>query len=57
MDILQTAYNDYLKHLFSIFVGEVVTGQDIEDAAMRFKTGVETATKVLNKAKEIISNI
>ena|GEM_PF-3526346 len=54
MDILQTAYNDYIKHLFTIFVGEVTAGQDIENAAIRFKTGVEIAAKVLDKAKKMM---
>jgi len=54
VDILQTAYNDYIKHLFTIFVGEVTAGQDIENAAIRFKTGVEIAAKVLDKAKKMM---
>lgn len=57
MDVLQTAYNNYVHQLFTVFVGEVTAGQDIENAALRFKTGVETAANVLKKAKEITANM
>jgi hypothetical protein len=56
MGALQDAYDDYIEKLFGVFVNEVVAGQNIDEAAIRFKAGLEIADKVFAKAKEIMSH-
>lgn len=55
MEALESAYEDYIERLFSIFVHEIASGQNIDDAAANFKAGVIIANQALAKAKEIIS--
>lgn len=57
MGALQDAYDDYIKRLFGVFVNEVVAGQNIDEAAIRFKAGLEIADEVFTKAKEIMSSM
>lgn len=57
MDGLQDAYDDYIENLFHVFVNEIISGQDIEEAATRFKAGVEITNKAFVKAKEIMASM
>jgi hypothetical protein len=55
-DILNDAYQANVRHLFDNFYGEVASGQQIDEAAEKFRAGILVLDKVLEKAKEVTNS-